>query len=110
MDKCPVDEYRVRLKWLEYCPCSVLKLDDIRHLQKIVGWYTPKSQPRTEDEWLYLELVREAAEWRIHELETQQRRPPSTPQIDRRRFCNRHNLEEVRRNLVDEFDNLKMET
>ena len=68
----------MRLKYLQYCPCIVAQLDDLHLLQQILMWYSPPSSPRTYDEWLYLQLVCEATEKRIEEIERLNPKPSTS--------------------------------
>ena len=90
-----VDITNVQEKFRQYCVCVVMQISDINHLRQVVCWYTPDSQPRNRDEWLYVSWVAEAAEIRISQLEEQQRK---------RRRIDRKELDGVRRNLMKEWD------
>ena len=58
----------VREKYLQYDPEYVMQLSSIPQLHQIKKWYEPASQPRTLEEWAYVDEVREAAVERLKQL------------------------------------------
>ena len=59
----------VREKFFLYTPAEVATIDSIDVLLRVQDLYSPSSQPHTEEEFQYTELVAKAADARLLELQ-----------------------------------------
>jgi hypothetical protein len=65
--ECP-DLTGVRWKYLQYDTDDVMEITSTKFLHQLWEWYTPNSQPRTMEEWEYIDKVRLAVEERLKQL------------------------------------------
>ena len=97
-----IDTDFIRLKFLEFCPCTVAAVDDIDLLKFLLRAYHPDVQPRNIDEWMYMGLVRDETQRRLEYLESITRTRPS--HRGRYKFVELEKLDSVRRDLTKDFN------
>ena len=97
-----IDTQHIRLKFLEFCPCSVAEIDEIGLLKFILQAYDVDSQPHNFEEWMYITLVQDEAQRRIEYLEALEQ--PRPCYRGRYKLIELEKLDSVRRNLANEFE------